>query len=251
MAGRREARKERPWFLIMIDFRPYASGSSGNLYTVSDGRTALMLECGIPWRKVREKLNFRTSAIAGVLITHGHRDHCESGKDAARAGMDVYASAETLAAAQVSGHRACAVEPGKLFVIGSWHILPFATVHDAKGALGFYMVNLDGEAFLYLTDSAYSPVRFKRLDVVAIEANYDPAILSNNIASGSLPAVVGHRVRRSHFSIDTVIGLLTSNDLSNCREIYLLHLSDGNSDQESMRRRVQEAVGVATYIAKA
>ena len=233
----------------MISFTPYASGSSGNLYTVSGGGTTVMLECGIPWRKVRERMNFSTSEIAGVLITHGHGDHCKSAKDAAKAGLDVYASAETLAAAQVTGHRAYAVEAGKIFVIGSWHILPFATVHDAPGSLGYYMVNFDGEAFLYLTDSAYSPVRFKRLDVIAIEASYDPAKLSKNITSGRLPAVVGHRVRRSHFSIDTVVEMLKANDLSHCREIHLLHLSDGNSDEETMRLRVQEATGIATYVA--
>lgn len=235
----------------MIDFRSYASGSSGNLYTVADGETTIMLECGIPWRKVREKLNFRTLDIAGVLITHGHGDHCKSAKDAAKAGLDIFASAETLATAQVSGHRACVVEARKIFAIGSWFILPFATVHDVKGSFGYYMVNPEGEAFLYLTDSAYSPVRFKRLDVVAIECNYDPTILSDNIAKGSLPAVVGHRVRRSHFSIDTVAELLKANDLSHCREIHLLHLSDGNSDEELMRRRVQEATGIATYVATA
>jgi phosphoribosyl 1,2-cyclic phosphodiesterase len=86
---------------------------------------------------------------------------------------------------------------------------------------------------------------------VAIEANYDPSILSENIARGSIPAVVGHRVRRSHFSIDTVVELLKSNDLSHCREIHLLHLSDCNSDEEAMQRRVQEATGIATYVAKA
>ncbi|MFZ2809434.1 MAG: MBL fold metallo-hydrolase [Desulfosalsimonadaceae bacterium] len=235
----------------MVRFTSFASGSSGNLYTVSDGQTTIMLECGIPWRKVRERMNFSTSGIEGVLITHGHGDHCKGAKDAARAGLDVYASTETLAAAQVSGHRAYTVEAGKVFVIGSWHVLPFSTVHDAPGSLGYYMVNFDGEAFLYLTDSAYSPVRFKRLDVVAIEANYDPGILSENIARGALPAVVGHRVRRSHFSIDSVVELLKANDLSKCREIHLLHLSSGNSDEELMRRRVQEATGIATYIAAA
>ena len=233
----------------MIGFRSFASGSSGNLYTVSDGQTTIMLDCGIPWRKVRERMNFRTSEIEGVLISHGHGDHAKSARDAAKAGLDIYASAETLTAAQVSGHRAHVVKEGEIFCVGSWHVLAFETVHDAAGALGFYMVNFEGEAFLYLTDSAYSPVRFKRLDVVAIEANYDAGILSENIAHGAIPAAVGHRVRRSHFSIDSVVELLRANDLSQCREIHLLHLSDGNSDEEMMRRRVQEKTGIATYVA--
>jgi phosphoribosyl 1,2-cyclic phosphodiesterase len=194
-------------------------------------------------------LSFHTSGIGGVLLTHRHMDHCKGAGDAAKAGLDIYASKETFEALQIPAHRKNVIEAGDIFEVGSWHVLPFKTVHDTEGALGFYMVNFDGEALLYLTDSAYSPIRFKRLDVVAIEANYDPDILSKNIASGSLPAVVGHRVRRAHFSIDTVIGFLQANDLSHCREIHLLHLSDGNSDEEGMRRRVQEVTGIATYIA--
>jgi len=233
----------------MITFTPYASGSSGNLYTVSDGQTTVMLECGIPWKKARQALGFNTSHIEGVFLSHFHGDHCKGVKDAAKAGLDVFASKDTFDHLQIPNHHSFPVEEGKVFVCGSWHVLPFPTVHDTPGSFGYYMVNFEGEAFLYLTDSAYSPVRFKRLDVVAIEANYDPEILSANISKGSLPAVVGHRVRRSHFSIDTVVELLKANDLSRCREIWLLHLSAGNSDEEVMRRRVQETTGIATYVA--
>ncbi len=233
----------------MITFTSYASSSSGNLHTVSDGETTVMLDCGLPWKRARELLGFKTSGIAGVLITHQHKDHCKGAVDAAKAGIDVYASRPTLETLHIPAHRENAIEAGKIFSIGSWHVLSFKTIHDAEGALGFYVVNFEGEAFLYLTDSAYSLVRFANLQVVAVECNYNAHILSGNIQKGSLPQVVGQRVRRNHMSLDTVIELLTSNVLSRCREIWLLHLSDGNSDEELMRRRVQETTGIATYIA--
>jgi phosphoribosyl 1,2-cyclic phosphodiesterase len=208
-----------------------------------------MLDCGLPWKKARELLGFKTSGVAGVLITHQHKDHCKGAVDAAKAGLDIYASQPTLNALQIAAHRANSIESGKVFSIGSWHVLAFETAHDTEGSLGFYMVNFDGEAFLYLTDSAYSPVRFANLSIIAVECNYMADILSSNIQRGSLPQVVGHRVRRSHMALSTVIGLLKANDLSRCREIFLLHLSDGNSDQEAMRRQVQETTGIATYVA--
>lgn len=228
----------------MITFTPYASSSSGNLYTVSDGKTVVMLDCGLPWKKTRQLLQFQTSGIAGILITHSHSDHCKGVKDAAKSGLDVYASQPTFDALQVPAHRVNVIEAGKIFAIGSWHILPFETIHDTEGALGFYMVNFDGEAFLYLTDSAYSPVRFKRLDVVAVECNFAGDILSQNIAEGRVPAIVGRRVRRSHCSLETLIELLRANNLSACREIFLLHLSDANSDEARMIRTVQEQTGI-------
>lgn len=234
----------------MIDFQPYASSSSGNLYTVSDGKTMIMLDCGLPWKKARELLQFKTSHIAGILLTHRHMDHCKGAKDAARAGIDIYASHPTFNSLQVPDHRANVIEHDQQFQIGTWTILPFETIHDTEGALGFYMVNNECEAFLYLTDTAYSPVRFARLHVVAIECNNIEEILSGNIVSGHMPTSLGHRVRRSHMSLERVISMIKANDLSTCRQIWLLHLSDANSNEELMRRKVQETVGVPVYVAQ-
>ncbi len=234
----------------MITFTPYASSSAGNMHTVSDGDTMVMLDCGLPWKKARQLLGFKTSGIAGILITHRHTDHCKGVRDAARSGLDVYASRQTLDALQIPTHRASSIEAGKVFVIGTWHVRAFETIHDTEGALGFYMVNFEGEAFLYLTDSAYSSARFANLHVIAVECNFSSDILSDNIQSGALPQVVGRRVRRNHMELGTVIGMLKANDLSQCREIHLLHLSDGNSDEEKMVREIQEVTGVPVYAAR-
>ncbi len=234
----------------MITFNSYASSSSGNLHTVSDGETTVLLDCGIPWKKARELLGFRTSGIAGILITHQHMDHCKGANDAAKAGIDIYTSKPTFDALRIPSHRANVIEVGRIFSIGSWHIRAINTIHDTAGALGFYMVNFEGEAFLYLTDSAYSPVTFANLYVIAVECNYVADILSGNIQRGSLPRVVGHRVRRAHMEIDTVLKFLKANDLSALREVWLLHLSSSNSDEELMRKKIQETIGVPVYVAK-
>lgn len=228
----------------MITFTPYASGSSGNLYTVSDGITTIMLDCGIPWRKVREALNFKTSEVAGILLTHLHQDHIKGANEAARQGMDIYASKETITAVNGPEYHNNVVSDGQLFRIGTWRIRAFSTVHDTLGAFGYYMMNKDGEAFLYLTDSMYAPVRFAGLKVISIECNFVSEILTNNIFSGAMPAKVGHRTRRTHFSQESVIEFLKANDLSNCAAIHLLHLSDRNSDEARMIRAVQEATGI-------
>lgn len=228
----------------MIDFRPYASSSSGNMYTVTDGETVIMLDCGLPWKRVRELLKFKTSGIAGILLTHRHMDHCKGAKDAAKSGLDIYASQSTFGALQVPEHRANVIAGGHQFPLGTWKILPFDVVHDTDGALGFYMVNGDNEAFLYLTDTAYSPVRFARLHVIAAECNFAADILTENILEGRVPWFVGKRIRRSHCSLEAFIELLKANDLSHCREIHLLHLSSGNSDEARMIRTVQEQTGI-------
>ena len=233
----------------MITFTPLASSSSGNCYTVSDGETTLLLDCGLSWRKAREALNFRTSEIAGVCLTHSHLDHSKGAEAAARAGLDIYASRETLDALSVPEHRRNVVEDNQRFDIGTWAGLPFKAVHDKEGAFGYYMVTRTGEGFLYLTDSAYAPVRFASLNVIAIECNFVSEVLSRNVVSGDVNGFVAHRTRRTHFSLDTVIEFLRANDLSHCRAVWLLHLSNTNSSEEIMRRRVQEETGIPVYVA--
>jgi phosphoribosyl 1,2-cyclic phosphodiesterase len=232
----------------MITFTPYASSSSGNMYTVSDGKTVVMLDCGLPWKKIRELLKFNTANIAGVLLTHRHMDHCRGAKDAAKSGLDIYASKPTFDALQIPEHRSNVIENGKQFQIGTWAVFPFDVIHDTEGALGFYMVNEEGEAFLYLTDTAYSPVRFANLSVIAAECNFVGSILTENILEGRVPWFVGRRIRRSHCSLETFIELLKANDISKCREIHLLHLSSGNSSQDQMKREIQEATGIPVHV---
>jgi phosphoribosyl 1,2-cyclic phosphodiesterase len=49
-----------------------ASGSSGNCYKISDGKTSLLLECGIPIKKIKLGCDFDLSDILGCLVTHEH-----------------------------------------------------------------------------------------------------------------------------------------------------------------------------------
>ena len=50
-------------------------------------------------------------------------------------------------------------------------------------------------------------------------------------------------------SLENFITFLRANDMSTVRQIYLLHLSDGNSDAEAFQRQVQQETGAEVYIA--
>jgi phosphoribosyl 1,2-cyclic phosphodiesterase len=56
----------------MIEIETLASGSTGNCYIVSDGKTKIMIECGITIKKIREKWGFKIHEISGCLISHEH-----------------------------------------------------------------------------------------------------------------------------------------------------------------------------------
>lgn len=233
----------------MIDILPLASGSKGNCYRVTDGRTPLLLECGIPYKEIQKNLKFRVSEIAGCLVTHEHQDHCKAVRDLMKAGIDCYMSQGTADALKASGHRLHVIKAKQQFRIGTWTILPFDTQHDAAEPLGFLLANQDGEKCLYLSDTMYCKYRFHGLTHVAIECNYSLDILKRNVEAGAVPKELKSRILKSHFSLENVKEFLKANDLSKVQEIWLLHLSDGNSDAERFKREIQSLTGKPVYIA--
>lgn len=233
----------------MIEITPLASGSSGNCYHITDGRTPLLLECGISWKQIQRCLSFKTSEITGVLASHEHMDHCKAILDVMKAGIDCYMTLGAKEALGIDGHRIKIIKPKLQFKVGTWTILPFNTQHDSIEPVGFLLVNKVGEKLLYATDTYYIKYRFRGLTHIMIECNYALDILRTNVEDGTVAPELKNRLLRSHFSLDHVKDFLMANDLSKVREIWLLHLSNSNSDAKRFKREIQELTGKEVYIA--
>jgi phosphoribosyl 1,2-cyclic phosphodiesterase len=190
------------------------------------------------------------SDLAGILVSSDHGDHAKAVKDLLKAGIDCYMSTGTAEALNVKEHhRTYLLMAGVITGIREWKILPFRTAHDAAESMGF-VIGHEDERLLFVAETEFLENRFSGISIFAIECNFDEKLLHENISKGYLPPVVGHRVRRSHFSLENVISFLKANDLSRCRSIFLLHLSDGNSDERHMKQKIQEELGVPVYVAK-
>jgi phosphoribosyl 1,2-cyclic phosphodiesterase len=165
-----------------------------------------------------------------------------------RAGIDCYISAGTAEALGLSGHRVHIIKARQQLRIGTWTILPFETQHDAQEPLGFLLANQDGERLLYATDTYFIRYRFANLNVIAVECNYSLDILRANVEAGLVEPALKSRILKSHFSLENVKKFLQANDLSKVQEIWLLHLSDNNSDCERFKREIQELTGKMVFI---
>lgn len=225
-----------------------ASGSSGNCYKISNEDTALLIECGIPYKKIQEALNFKTTDIDGVLVSHEHGDHSKACKDLIKAGVNLYMTKGTKEALKLDSHRIKTFKQYHLYLdleIGSFKIKPFKTVHDAKEPVGFVIYDsLTNEELVFITDTQYSIYSFSP-DYFMMEVNYvRETINKNDSIHGELRA----RIKNNHMSLDTAINLLERSDLSRLKKIYVMHLSDANSDAEVIKYRLQELTGVAIEI---
>lgn len=228
------------------------SGSVGNCYILENKDTALIIECGVPFKEIKMALDFNFAKVAGVLISHSHQDHCKSVEDVIEAGMYIYCSGGAFTEMKIPMHRVCIMKPMMHYFLGKqneWMIMPFDVKHDAAEPLGFLIKHEECGTVLFITDSYYVPYTFRGLNNIMVEANYCNEILERRMKSNSIHGKVYNRVKESHMSISTCIEMLQKNDLSAVNNIILLHLSEGNADAKDFQHRVKEATGKNVIVA--
>lgn len=232
-----------------MNIHSIASSSRGNCYLIEGAGSSLMIECGIRFPLIRRGTGFVVSSLAGCLVSHEHQDHARAVKDMIKAGVDCYMSQGTADAIGATGHRVKALRPLEQTIVGPWTVLPFPTVHDAAEPLGFLIAGA-GKKLLFATDTAYIHHRFRGITHLMLEANYCSDILNRNVDSGIVSVAQKNRLIFSHFGLENVLEFLKANDFSKLEEIYLIHLSSGNSDEKVIETAVKSVTTAKVWIAK-
>ena len=248
-----------------------ASSSAGNCFLLElDCGTRIstvMVECGIPARKILEGMSANgidASKVDACLITHAHGDHCASAKDVARWGIPVYASRETLSRCLPGGNPLEELAPNR--ICDGVAVLPFPVEHDIEGAMGF-VIKTSRETVLFVNDCKLweSDLSAFKFDYVMIECNYwhksvyaQLAELRRAIQKGGLSEQERkenltlqkqhERNINSHMSLAGCVRGLKKLDLSRCRAILLMHLSDRYANEYEMKNTVQAAFGIRTLV---
>jgi|SRR5699024_10521527 len=220
----------------------------GNAFLIDDGRTKLLLECGVTIKKIKKALNYRLSSVKGCLITHRHGDHSKGLKGLLDSEVDTYIGELEKEALGINHHRLHGIRPLEQFSIGTWTILPFSVEHDTEQPLGYLLQSTTGVKMLFATDTYYIRYFFKGLTHILIECNYSEKVLDYNLENNIINRRYGLRVMESHLSLENLVKFLKACDLSKLEEIRLIHLSDTNSDEELFRNEIQKVTGIPVYI---
>lgn len=221
---------------------PIASSSKGNAYLISDGKTTILIECGLPFKELKIKTKFIVpSKIDACLISHCHNDHAKSLKDLLNAGVDCYALKETFEAKGVADHhRAKCIKFNRMFDVGSFTVAPLEMNHDVL-CCGFYIRSYEtNETLFFATDTYLIKALPVKPDYIMIEANYDVQLVEDD--------ALRERLIKSHMSIETTIKYLKKIDLTYTKQVYLLHLSNRHSNEADFKKRVQAATGVPVIV---
>ena len=226
--------------------RSIASGSSGNAYAVEHDGRALLIDCGVPYKHLKDL------AIDAVLITHSHSDHV-SGLKVLLKHCDAPVFANSMTAETVA--RCCGLddevfvrfENDQVFEVGDFEISPFSIPHDTSDPVG-YLVRLasTGVTYFHGTDIG-TPLesignRLARADIAVLESNHDPVLLRQS----SRPSSLIQRIAgpRGHLSNDQACELVRRFASPRLKKLALAHLSrDCNMPhlaEEAMRSALQE-----------
>lgn len=227
------------------------TGSKGNAYVLRNQDEALLIECGVDLKFIKQDFNFDLSKIVGCIVTHEHNDHSKSISKVMASGIDVYASEGThKSCGSGDSHRAKVLSNKVPIKIGSFKVMPFDVKHDAAEPFGFIINHKDCGNVLFLTDTYYSPYKFANLNNIIIEANFSQKIIDQKLEDGVSSDFLRNRILESHLSLENCEDLLRVNDLSKVNNIVLIHLSDTNSNEGEFKATIEDLTAKNVTVAR-
>lgn len=238
-------------------FYVLGSSSSGNCYIFNLSGSKIMVEAGFkPAEIVRRAVlsGTDTTDLMAILITHEHSDHAlgvmGENNYFSKLGIPIYASEPTLKKLGEPSTGIAMHSGLPLFVSPNVLVMPFKVNHDAAEPLGYMILDRTADKrILFINDCSNLEFDIGKtipFDMVFIECNYyDQAlhIEMNKAEKEGNSALIKRykRIHDCHLGLSGTLKILQSLDLSNCKAIFLMHLSDQNSRETKMVKAVEDA----------
>lgn len=216
-------------------FASLGSGSQGNATLVSCDGDTVLVDCGFSLRELHtrmQRLGADPAQLTAVLVTHEHSDHIRGiGPLARKYRIPVVMTAGTQASGRLGAlPQVQIIEPGQVFSLGGFEIVPVAVAHDAAEPSQF-VFHRAGKKLGLLTDlgsiTASVIDAYQACDGLLVEANHDPVML----ACGPYPASLKRRVagQWGHLSNAQTQSLLQQLDISRLQHLVIGHISQTNN----------------------
>lgn len=229
----------------MINIKSYGSGSKGNLYLASTPNTNIIIECGISKPNMlsvfnENKLNRKN--INAVFTSHSHSDHSLNIKYFDNYNIKCYTTYETFLKYDLSNDNFIRLEDNKIYKINDIQILSISVNHGKTDCYGFILKDKD-DLVLFITDFMECKKALKKFNFtqIFIECNYLTENWFINSNENDLSEDLTKKYKRqlnTHMSLDNLLIHLDNMDLSNCKKISLIHISEDLGDRDIMKNKI-------------
>lgn len=220
-----------------------ASGSKGNCYIIEMGSGCFILDAGIPIQKITKSKNLNDVDFA--FISHEHNDHATSLKDLALRGVEI-----------IKGNLIHEFKKNALNRLkhSKFQVFCFPVKHgDAKNSGIIVYLEETKECLLYVTDFTVCEYDLDAwLDSYIPEARFTHIMVECNY----LEELIMQQTNKEKRQINTHMGLkglqlfLDKLNLSNCKEIVLMHMSQTYGDPIIMASTIYSKYKIKTGICK-
>lgn len=228
-----------------------ASGSDGNCSVLVNEDRAVMIDCGISYKRAKELMDLSgvdESMIEGILITHEHTDHtCGAKRTSKMLGVPVFCNRGTYTGTkELADVNYKEIKNMKTFQIAGVDVIPLPTSHDTRDPCCFFFT-IGDKKYLSVTDTGklLFPVEnaLKECDLALIESNYDPTMLMNNRI---YPEQTKARIFSDlgHMSNEYCGTMIKKTQTDKKRKFFLAHLSQNNNTPDLAKDTVSEITGI-------
>lgn len=254
-----------------------ASGSSGNAWAFWTDAGAILIDCGLSYKKLRERfeeIGLSPYDVSAVLLTHSHGDHHQAIRKFIKMhGPVVYCTEGTFQGTPYLSERPELVSILELrsdIEAGQFRVKAFPVYHDAEGAVTFSVT--DGQhkvTAIFETGRITAELvnEARDADVILIEANHDPDLVADSINKGReywhrygdtplshqpldvqeryrgmIPEKVGLSILGRHLANKEAAIFLAEKPLERCKLAVLAHLSQDRNRPDLALATVRTAL---------
>ncbi len=226
----------------MTEICALASGSNGNCYYIGNENEAVLIDIGIYYKRLIERLNktgLDKNKIKAIFISHEHTDHIQGARSASnKLGIPVYYTKKTYNKSynKNKAQNFIFFEPDTPYIIGNIKIYPFRKNHDAADPCSF-RIEINNKNIGVMTDigevDEILQTELSKCDAVFLESNYDEDMLQN----GLYPYHLKQRVSsaKGHLSNLQSLKLIENYASPNLKTIFLSHISAVNNTHEIVK----------------
>lgn len=243
----------------MVHYVVLTTGSCGNCYIFFDGKTSVVIDCGVTYKKFSDEMALHEipqSSLSAVFLTHVHPDHAKGiGVLQRKTGVPVFVSntcyhngKQEMLKQKMELKMLSHFDWGQRLEIGDFGITAFHTTHDSPGSSGYFLEN-GSDRFFLMTDTGTIPEEafaYARMsNVKFIESNYDEEMLQN----GPYPTWLKERVRGMYGHLGNKEAIdFTVRSSRQGDQVYFIHVSENNNDTSLLRKEAYAAVPSGIFL---
>lgn len=215
-----------------------SSGSSGNATLIEVNNLLFLLDCGISYKNLSEKMEisgYNINDLTHVFISHEHIDHIKGLKQLVKKqDIEIIMSNGTFEYVKPS------YEIPNLKLVSHLEQIKINDVlvgclglsHDSNEPM-LYVFKFKKSKFWFFHDSGYMPQKYFNIlanpTLMVIESNYDFAMLQS---SKKYPHHIKMRIHSDygHLSNDQAYNYVNQLVGKNTKEVIIAHVSENNND---------------------